>query len=59
MERYKREKFEELFAYLNRVPLDAVIACRAGENYWDEANLKTAGISRAWTFWKAAIDTGE
>ncbi|RAU43965.1 hypothetical protein DBY68_019375 [Pseudocitrobacter sp. RIT415] len=54
-----RKQFEREFAKIKGIPLSMVESTRFKEDYWDEAHLRTSGISMAWEIWKssrAAID---
>ena len=49
-----RKQFEVTFAKSKSLSVSDVESVRCGDSYWDEANLKTSGISEAWHFWQAS-----
>lgn len=53
-----RKAFEQAFAKIKRIPLDAVVGCRYEDDYWDESHLNTRGISTAWKIWKEGYAAG-
>lgn len=52
-----RKQFEQEFARIKRIPLEAVISCRYEGDYWDESHLNTRGISMAWKIWQASRES--
>lgn len=49
-----RAKFEACFCKKKNINISQVIACRAGDSYWDDARCLTSGIQQAWEFWQAS-----